>query len=836
MMKSKQTKGAYQQFLISFVRISYMHQVKLFKSVPLLCISLLFPAALVAQGTDLAALYPRADETLSLLVFEQEGAEFRMGDAFRARSADLAKNHPHLTVAGDFTGDGVDEIAFFDALSYTPNLNPEFTKSLVWISRSQWGGFIPAGSWFSVLDTGLSFNYVNFTAAADFNMDGYCDIAMFYNDPSSDQLAIYLLESDGSKFSEARAWYSCDRNTFNFTALKFACPGDFNGNGLPDIAVFYNYFGTAPETKQSIFLFESDGENFALLPVAFEATKAACDFSGMKFAVAGDFNSDSYSDVAAWINDPSGLQTQATVFEGSASGQLFPVVYYSAPVSELDLNAMVHAASGDFSGDEAFDLAVLYDGGSGGSQEILVLESQLTSMASPESAFVTDHISLEMSSITSLVAGNFTHQPMVSAALWKGEKQGAISFTFDDGYQGAFENGGAELEAAGLLGTFYIFTDTTLVYDGEIAPTSLVREYKERGHEIGSHSSNHSDLGSLSGTGDYDSLSRVLSESVLLLNERFDQTTLSMSIPFGSFLPGTLDSISNYFLSARSSQFGFNLATPYDFYALKSWPILSTTSPAFVNDLVTLAETYGYYLPLMYHNMLDEPFDEEAEIYTYGRDQFRETLLLAGQRNVWIAPHRSIYKYIRMRNALKISQVDMGEADLEPGHFSFVADDGLPDSVYNEELTLLIRLPLSWTADSATVEAGDQYAVKEVLSHNQGAYIRYNGIPAPNRMIHVFEGRKAPTSLDGPKASLPRVTLSAYPNPFSHETRIVPSAPAGISGKLVLMDVQGRRIREIQLTQAESFTLLREDLPAGLYFLQLVEFQTRIPPLKLIIR
>ena len=782
------------------------------------------------------ALYPRADETVSLLVFEQDAAEFRMVDAFHARSADLAENHPHLTVAGDFTGDGVDELALFDDLAYTPNLNPDFTKSVVWISRPQWNGLIPAGSWFSILDTGLSFDHVDFTVAADFNMDGFSDIALFANDPSSEQLNIYLLESDGVQFSKAISWFSCERNTFNFTALKFACPGDYNGNGLPDIAVFYNYFGTAPETQQRIFLFESDGERLALLPEAYEATKASCNFSDMKFAMAGDYNGDSFSDLAVWMNDPAGLESQVTVFEGSASGQLTPVVYYSAPESELDLNALVQAASGDFSGDGASDLAVFYDPGSGGSQEILVLESQLTSFASPEARFSTDPGSLDMTGITSLVAGNFAHKPMVSAAMWKGGKQGAISFNFDDGYQGAFEHGGAELEAAGLQGTFYIFTDTTLSYDGEIAPTSLVKEYKERGHEIGSHSSNHSDLGWLSETGDYDSLSRVLSESVLLLNERFDQTTLSMSIPFGSFRPGTLDSISNYFLTARSSQFGFNLATPYDFYALKSWPILSTTPPSFVNELVIQAETHGYYLPLMYHDMLDEPFDEGVEIYTYARDKFRETLQLALQRNVWIAPHRSIYKYIRMRNALKISQVDMGEADLEPGHFSFVADDGLPDSVYNEELTFLIRLPASWTADSATVESGDLYAVKEVISQDGGSLIRYNGIPSPDQTIHVYEGKKAPSSLDGRKSPIPQLMLSAYPNPFSHETRIILSAPAGVSGKLILMDMQGRRIRDIQLSQSESYTLFREELPAGMYILQLYDSYTIALPLKLIIR
>jgi len=801
-----------------------------------LFICLVFPTSVAGQTSDLAAIYPRTDETVSQLLFANGASGFTMMDAYRARNEDLAENHPRLTVSGDFTGDGLDEFALFEDLLYTPNMNPEFTCSVVRISRSGGNQFIPAGTWFSILDTGFYFDNVNFSVAGDYNQDGFSDIALFYNDPTSEQLTLYVLESDGQAFSEAIPWYTCDRNDFNFTALKFACGGDFNGNGKHDIAVFYNYFGTAPDTRQSVFLFESDGDSFELLPAVYDATKAEYDFSDMKFAMSGDFNLDTYSDLAVWMNDPSGLQTQVPVFEGSASGQLSPVVYYNAPVSELDLADIVQSTSGEFAGDAASDLAVFYDNPGSGSQEILVLESKLTSFASPEIGFITDPGSLAVSDITSVMAGRFTHQPLVRAATWKEDRQGAISFTFDDGYKGAFEHGGSELDAAGLSGSFYIFTDTTLTYDGEIAGTSLVREYKERGHEIASHTSNHSDLGLLTETGENDSLSKVLSESVDLLNERFDQETFSMSIPFGSFQYETLDSISNYFYTARSSQFGFNLATPYDNFALKSWPILSTTTPAFVDNLGAIAESFGHYLPLMYHDMVDEPFDEDVEIYNYSRDKFRETVQLTTNRSVWIDTHQNIYKYILMRNALKIDQVELGEANMQPGHFSFVADDALVDSIFNVELSLLIRLPESWTEDSATVESGDQHIVREVLSDVQGDYLLYNCLPSANRTIHVYEGKKPATWVDDRKANPTKVSLAAYPNPFTYETQIIVSGPSTAPGKLVLLDLQGRLLREIQVDQSESYHLSRENLSPGIYVLQLIESGVQIASLRLMAR
>ncbi|MCD4711607.1 MAG: polysaccharide deacetylase family protein, partial [Bacteroidales bacterium] len=542
---------------------------------------ILFVVNLSGQTTNLAAIYERSDETVSYLLFDNDQTGYRMLDAFTARSTDLARNHPQLTLSGDFSGDGVDEIAVFNDLEYTPNMNPGFTCSVVVVNRSNGEQLIPSGTWFSTLDTLLDFEYVSFSVAGDYNQDGLTDIALFYNDPALEQLTIYLLESTGSGFSEAQPWYSVNRNEFNFTALKFACPGDFNGNGKPDIAVFYNYFGTAPETKQSVFLFESEGSSFSLLPAVYSATKAEYDFSAMKFALPGDYNLDGFSDIALLLKDPVDQDLIIPVFEGSATGELSPADYITFSESERDLSYVLHAAEGNFAGDTAADLALFYDHPGTGNQEILVLESDLTSFKAPEIAYSADPGTLSMVAISAVQSGIFFHQPVVTAASWKDDMQGAISFTFDDGYRGAFEHGGAELDAAGVNGTFYIFTDTSGIYDGELASTSLVREYKERGHEIGSHTTNHSNLGYLTASGNIDSLEQVLSVSVELLNERFDQHTISMSIPFGSFRYETLEYISHYLYTARSSQFGYNLATPYDFFVLNSWPVLSTTSPAY---------------------------------------------------------------------------------------------------------------------------------------------------------------------------------------------------------------------------------------------------------------
>lgn len=794
---------------------------------------MLSTATLKSQAQDLNAVYQQEDGSISQLLFTENGSGFDMSDAFLARSWDLYENHAGLTVSGDFTGDGLDEIAFFDDLLYTPNMNPEFTCSVVRISRSMGDYFLPFGSWFSIPDTALDFDHVDFAVAADYNQDGYCDIALLYNDPASDQLAIYMLSSNGSGFSGPVAWYTCDRNDFNFTALKFAGAGDFNGNGIQDIAVYYNYFGTTPDTRQSVFLFEAEGESFALLPRVYDASKASYDFTNMKFALPGDYNLDAVSDMAVLHEDPLDQDLIITVFVGSSGGQLTAVDYISFPDTEPLLNNVHHAAAGDFTGDTATDLALFYDNPGNGMQELLVLESELNSFSAPDIRYSSDPAKLSMTDISASCSGKYYFQPVVSVATWKDDSQGAISFTFDDGYKGAFEHGGAELEAAGLKGTFYIFTDTSAVYDGELASTTLVREYKEKGHEIASHTSNSSNLGLLTELGDVDSLNQVLSTSAELLNQRFNQYTMSMSIPYGSFRFETLEYISRYFYSARSSQHGFNLATPYDFFALKSWPILSTTTPEYVDNLLSLAESYGTYLPLMYHDMLDEPFDEDLLIYTYSRELFSETLLSAQNRDLWIDTHERIYKYIRERNAFRIVSLEDSEMDQQYGNFSFIADDGLPDSIFNVEITLKIAIPQSWTEDTVSVGPADEYSYLGVQQDEKGSFIYYDWLPVNGESIHVYDGKPGTSGFSDHGKADTKADLRAFPNPFSQETRIQVLGYNYPDSYLIVRDIHGRILIEIKDKTGDFYVLPGASLSSGIYIVQCVRGGKTIASLKL---
>jgi hypothetical protein len=126
------------------------------------------------------------------------------------------------------------------------------------------------------------------------------------------------------------------------TQPQSVATGDFNGDGIPDLAVV-NY----GSNSISIFLGKGDG--------TFTAANSLTTGSGPAAIVAGDFNRDGHLDLAVTLGNSAGV----TIFLGNGDGT-FTVSNASAPTG-LQPAGM---ALGDFNGDGLLDLAVANDGSS----------------------------------------------------------------------------------------------------------------------------------------------------------------------------------------------------------------------------------------------------------------------------------------------------------------------------------------------------------------------------------------------------------------------------------------------------------------------------------------
>jgi Bacterial Ig-like domain (group 3)/FG-GAP-like repeat len=172
---------------------------------------------------------------------------------------------------------------------------------------------------------------------ADFNGDGYPDIAVSIGDGSalSSPVDIFLSNGNGS-FTQAPAIPTV---TGNGTAGSIVA-GDFKSNGIQDLAV------VLPDAD-AIQIFLGNGDGTFTLGQNISA-------SGQPLAVAtGDFNGDGIADLAVAAGD------SITIFLGNGDGTFTETT--QAPTSITDATAI---AVGDFNGDGKQDLAAVTDAGS----------------------------------------------------------------------------------------------------------------------------------------------------------------------------------------------------------------------------------------------------------------------------------------------------------------------------------------------------------------------------------------------------------------------------------------------------------------------------------------
>jgi serralysin len=187
-----------------------------------------------------------------------------------------------VAISGDYNDDGMSDIAFY---------NPGSTWATVPIlfSHNGDGTWNAANDWVWNATTHAVPRWVNdpgvIAVPGDYNHDGMSDIA-FYN-PGSGWATVPILFSNGDG-----TWNATNRSapTYVHSPGVIAVPGDYNDDGMSDIAFFKpgSNFETVP-----IFFSNGDGTWNATNSPATTWANSHC-----VIAVPGDYNGDGMSDIA----------------------------------------------------------------------------------------------------------------------------------------------------------------------------------------------------------------------------------------------------------------------------------------------------------------------------------------------------------------------------------------------------------------------------------------------------------------------------------------------------------------------------------------------------------
>jgi trimeric autotransporter adhesin len=288
---------------------------------------------------DLAVLNSALNAVVTILLGNGDGT-------FTASSASPEPGQsPGILAVGDFNGDGIPDLA-------VTNTGEPFIGdwSVVILLGNGDGTFTNVSS---PISSG-PFTSPSSVAIGDFNGDGIQDLAVgVYRRDQAGILMILLGKGDGT-FTAASASpeLGCSPSSI---AVE-----DFNGDGIPDLAVANIGNAGCPGGSGDVLLGNGDGTFTAAsaLPVSGNVF-----FSGFTIAV-GDFNGDGKPDLAVGTLDPNQNGTVTILFgngdgtfaPASASPILGPVPSFNSLVT---LNFVDPMAIGDFNGDGVPDLAVM---------------------------------------------------------------------------------------------------------------------------------------------------------------------------------------------------------------------------------------------------------------------------------------------------------------------------------------------------------------------------------------------------------------------------------------------------------------------------------------------
>ena len=177
-----------------------------------------------------------------------------------------APSDVRLLVVGDFNGDGRLDLATAGA-----DLTTDYQPVLGVLDGNGDGTFQSAGE-FTISDPYPPDEYdlaPLALQAGDFNGDGRVDLAVTSSDYVAGQVSIFLGNGDGS--------FGPQHNSPIGAHAWFLASGDFNGDGLADLAAANSYYDDVP-----VVLSEGDGSfvDPSELPASFRATPVLADVDG----------------------------------------------------------------------------------------------------------------------------------------------------------------------------------------------------------------------------------------------------------------------------------------------------------------------------------------------------------------------------------------------------------------------------------------------------------------------------------------------------------------------------------------------------------------------------
>lgn len=248
-------------------------------------------------------------------------------------------------------------------------------------------------------------------------------------------------------------------------------------------------------------------------------------------------------------------------------------------------------------------------------------------------------------------------------APWRGNRPGAATFTFDDGYESQFTTGVQLLNDRNMKGTFFIITDWS---SGHGWDWDTVRQIAEQGYEIGSHSVSHPDLSNIPES----QLREELERSRDIIDQNVtSQSCISFAYPFAEFDQQVIDMVGEYYVFARR---GGNTLNTYDNFN----PLLINAEE--INDGFDLPK--DAWLVMGWHQLEGDRLEA-----------FRNAVDRLANSGVWVDTLRAVAVYVQENRSSDLAVLSENDDEI-----TLNLTNSLDGSIYAEPLTIHSTVPDSW--------------------------------------------------------------------------------------------------------------------------------------------
>ncbi len=203
--------------------------------------------------SDIANVYWYGGTSTRIHVFTSDGTSLTLENGSNGWWSSTGYNGSCVvgTAAGDFNGDGKDDLA----LMYWYG----GTTTRIHIFTSTGSSFTYAGDYGWWASTGYNGGSIVGFAAGYFNSDDKCDLAaMYHYGGTTTRIHVFLSTGSALTYQGDYGWWAS--TSYNGSVVKSFTCADFSGNGKDDLAVIYHYGGTVT----NIHMFLSSGSAFTL--------------------------------------------------------------------------------------------------------------------------------------------------------------------------------------------------------------------------------------------------------------------------------------------------------------------------------------------------------------------------------------------------------------------------------------------------------------------------------------------------------------------------------------------------------------------------------------------